>query len=44
MSGVTRSQFTEQMKDDNYEYFWENYDVTPTKWEMLFEVMPSTRA
>ena len=44
MSGVMRSQFTEQMKDDNYEYFWENYDITPTKWETIFEVTTSNRA
>ena len=44
MSGVMRSQFTEQMRDDNYEYFWENYDITPTKWEMIFEVVQSSRA
>ena len=44
MSGVMRNQFTEQMKDDNYEYFWDSYDITPTKWEMIFETVQSSRA
>lgn len=44
MAGVHRSQFTEMMKKDSYRYFWENYDLTAPKWEMLFETVQSDAA
>ena len=44
MAGVRRSEFTENLKDQNYKYFWESYDITPTKWEMIFETVQSNKA
>ena len=44
MAGVKRSQFTENMKKDSYKYFWENYDMTPPKYEELFDVVSSDAA
>jgi len=44
MSGVKRSQFTENYKKDLYGYYWESYPETPTKHEMFFEIVPSDAA
>ena len=44
MAGVTRNQFTENMKQDMYGYFWETYNEEPTKWEELFDIVKSTAA
>jgi hypothetical protein len=44
MAGVTRSQFTEGMKKDSYDYFWENYPLTAPKYEEIFEVVQSDAA
>ena len=44
MAGVTRNQFTENMKQDMYGYFWETYNEEPTKWEELFDTVKSTAA
>lgn len=44
MSGVIRSTFTEGMKKQAYEYFWEAYDETPPKYTELFEVVNSDAA
>lgn len=32
------------MKDQAYSYFWENYDLTPPKYEQIFDVVQSDRA
>ena len=39
-----RNQFTEDMKKQSYEYFWEKYDDTPPKNEQIFDVVPSDAA
>jgi hypothetical protein len=44
MAGVKRSEFTEAMKKQAYAWFWERYDLTPPKYEMIFEVKPSDAA
>jgi hypothetical protein len=44
MSGVRRSDFTEAMKQEMYPWFFESYDETPTVYESLFEVKPSSAA
>lgn len=44
MAGIKRSEFTENMKNDMYEYFWESYPQVPPVWESLFEVVPSSGA
>lgn len=44
MSGIKRSEFTENMKNDMYGYFWENYPTKAPVWGELFEVVPSDSA
>ena len=44
MAGVHRSQFTEAMKKDMYQYYWEAYPDVPPKYEMLFDVISSDSA
>ena len=44
MAGVKRSQFTEAMKKDSYEYFWESYPEVPPVYESIFEVVQSDAA
>jgi hypothetical protein len=44
MSGVKRSTFTEAMKKQTYTWFWEKYDVTPPKYEQIFDVVQSDAA
>jgi len=44
MAGVMRSQFTENMKQDMYTYFWEAYPQKPMVHELLFEVINSSSA
>jgi len=42
--GVMRNDFTESMRDDLYDVFWENYPQVASKWEELFEVVTSDSA
>jgi hypothetical protein len=44
MSGVKRSEFTESMKKDSYSYFWDEYPLTPPKYEQIFDVVKSDAA
>jgi hypothetical protein len=44
MAGIKRSEFTENMKDDMYGYFWESYPEVPSQWESLFDVITSSSA
>lgn len=44
MAGVKRSQFTENMKKDMYDYFIEAYPTKPSVHEMFFEIVPSDAA
>jgi len=41
---VMRNEFTESMRDDLYEVFWENYPDVEPKYEDLFEVIDSDSA
>lgn len=38
---TTRSQFTELMQKDAYKYFFERYDLLPTVYDKIFNVVPS---
>lgn len=42
--GVMRNEFTESMRDDLYEVFWENYPEVTPRYEELFEVVDSDSA
>jgi len=44
MAGVRRSEFTENMKQDMYGYYWESYSEEPTQWDTLFDIVPSSSA
>ena len=44
MSGVMRSQFTENYKKDLYDYFWDTYPDKPAVWESVFYVKVSDAA
>lgn len=44
MAGVHRSQFTENMKQDMYDYFWERYDEVPPRYQDIFDITPSDAA
>lgn len=44
MAGVHRNSFTESMKTDSYDYFWEAYPDVPPKHESIFEVVKSENA
>jgi len=44
MSGVHRSQFTETLKKDMYNYFWDNYPEAPIIYEQIFDVVKSDAA
>jgi hypothetical protein len=44
MSGVMRSQFTENYKKDLYDYFWDAYPDKPAVWESVFDVKQSDAA
>lgn len=44
MAGVRRSEFTEAMKQDMYEWYFESYEEIPTTYESLFEVQQSNAA
>lgn len=41
---VKRDQFTEMMKKDMYDYFWEDYPEIPPRYEEIFEVVESNAA
>ena len=41
---VTRNQMTENYKQNLYDYFWENYPITPPKYEQIFDVVKSANA
>lgn len=41
---VQRSQFTEAMKQELYDYFWENYDETPPRYQDIFDIVQSNAA
>jgi hypothetical protein len=44
MAGVRRSEFTEAMKKDLYDWFYQKYvEIEPT-YKQLFNVVPSTAA
>lgn len=46
MAGVRRSDFSEAMKKDMYDYYldWEKYDEISPVYEQLFDIMPSQAA
>ena len=44
MAGVMRSQFTENMKQDMYSYYWDAYPTKPMVHELLFETINSSSA
>ena len=44
MAGVHRSQFTELMKRNLYDWFWESYPEVPPRYEDIFEVVESDSA
>lgn len=44
MASVLRNQFTEAMKDDMYDWYWESMPEKPPVWQDLFEVVPSESA
>ena len=41
---VTRSTFTEGMKKQLYDYFFEAYDEKPTVYDQIFDVQPPDAA
>jgi hypothetical protein len=44
MAGTRRDAFTEALKKDLYDWFWEEYDETPPRYEDIFEVTQSDAA
>jgi len=44
MAGVSRNQFTEAMKQDLYNWYWESYDDVAPVWGQLFDVVQSNAA
>jgi len=42
--GVRRDDFTEAMKRDSYQYFWEAYEQKAPVYENIFDVVESDAA